>query len=193
MPMTSIPVPGLGPAFQLGWIVRDVEAAMRHWTQVMGVGPFFYFEEPGPVICTYRGVRTDPLSSAGFAYSGDMQIELLQQRNDAATPYRDFLAAGREGVQHIAHYAHDFGAACRALEARGMEMAYKVELWGGDEIVHYYEDPQNPWVMREVLAAHPVRMRMHAAMRAASQGWDGDRPVRAYRSMLEYAEAAGLL
>ncbi len=30
-----------GDVRQNGYVVRDLEAAMKHWTQVLGVGPFF--------------------------------------------------------------------------------------------------------------------------------------------------------
>jgi catechol 2,3-dioxygenase-like lactoylglutathione lyase family enzyme len=185
--------PALGAAFQLGIIVEDIEAAMAHWSGTLGAGPFFYFEDPGPVKCTYRGVPTNPLSSCAFGYSGDMQIELVQQRNTAPSPYLDFLAAGRDGIQHLGFYAHDFEAACRQMEAKGQQVAYKVELWDGDEKVHFYEDPKKPGLMSEILSASPVRLRMHAAMRGAARGWNGDQPVRRYPSMRQYAETAGLL
>jgi catechol 2,3-dioxygenase-like lactoylglutathione lyase family enzyme len=190
--MLSSPVPALGPAFQLGLVVHDIQSAMQHWLG-MGAGPFFYFEDPGSVKCTYRGVATDPISSCAFGYSGDMQIEFIQQRNNSPSPYRDFLAAGRDGVQHVAFYANDFDAACRQLEAKGQEVAYKVELWKGDERVHFYENPQRPGLMTEVLSNHPLRRRMHATMQAASRGWEGDRPIRSYDSMLHFAEVSGLL
>ena len=31
-----------GPLRQMGFVVRDIEAAMRHWVEVCGVGPWFY-------------------------------------------------------------------------------------------------------------------------------------------------------
>jgi hypothetical protein len=31
-----------GKVCQNGYVVRDIEAAMAHWTQVLGVGPFYY-------------------------------------------------------------------------------------------------------------------------------------------------------
>src|SRR3954469_6497065 len=33
-----------GPLRQMGYVVPDVEAAMRHWIEVCGVGPWFYAE-----------------------------------------------------------------------------------------------------------------------------------------------------
>ena len=33
-----------GPVMQIAWVVRDLEAAIDHWTRMMNVGPFFLFE-----------------------------------------------------------------------------------------------------------------------------------------------------
>lgn|SRR5438093_7244272 len=33
-----------GAVTQAGYVVRDIEAAMRHWVEVLGVGPWFYAE-----------------------------------------------------------------------------------------------------------------------------------------------------
>ena len=34
-----------GNVCQNGYVVRDIEAAMTHWIDVMGVGPWFYIED----------------------------------------------------------------------------------------------------------------------------------------------------
>ena len=31
-----------GPMRQIGYVVRDIEKAMRHWVEVNRVGPWFY-------------------------------------------------------------------------------------------------------------------------------------------------------
>jgi len=33
-----------GPLRQIGYVVSDIERAMRHWVDVCGVGPWFYFD-----------------------------------------------------------------------------------------------------------------------------------------------------
>jgi len=38
-----------GPVRQNGYVVRDVEAAMKYWTDVVGVGPFFYLDRKSVV------------------------------------------------------------------------------------------------------------------------------------------------
>ncbi len=36
--------PRFGPIMQNGYVVRDLDRAMQHWTQVAGIGPFFVLE-----------------------------------------------------------------------------------------------------------------------------------------------------
>ena len=51
-----------GAITQNGYVVRDIEAAMRHWIDVLGVGPWFYverapiedFQVPGPAVAGRR-------------------------------------------------------------------------------------------------------------------------------------------
>ena len=42
-----------------GYVVRDIEAALRHWTERLGVGPFFYFERVPMENFRYHGRAWD--------------------------------------------------------------------------------------------------------------------------------------
>ena len=57
--------------------------------------------------------------SIALANSGSLQIELIEQRNGAPSLYRDFLAAGREGLQHVAGWTADFDALLASAAERG--------------------------------------------------------------------------
>jgi len=104
-----------------GSVVRDLRAALRHWTQGLGVGPFFSFERVPMQDFRYRGPPSAIEVSIALANSGPLQIELLQQRNDAPSCDRDFLAAGREGLQHLADWTQTFDADTARLAALGYE------------------------------------------------------------------------
>ncbi len=80
-----------GPVIQLGYVVPDIQIALRHWIEVMGVGPFFLFEHMHPPGAEYRGKPTDIELTAAFSYSGEQQVELIQQHNSARSVYSDFL------------------------------------------------------------------------------------------------------
>src|SRR5262245_4646256 len=102
-----------GPMRQVGIVVRDIDKAMRHWVEVCGVGPWFYAEQLPLDEFRYRGRPYDIKVSIALANSGDVQLELIQQRNDVPSLYRDFLAAGHEGMQHWSSWPAPSGTAGR--------------------------------------------------------------------------------
>ena len=71
-----------GPIRQMGYVVRDIESAMRHWIDFCGVGPFFYVDRLPLINFQYQGQSGDPHLSIALANSGDVQVELIQQKDD---------------------------------------------------------------------------------------------------------------
>src|SRR4029077_17026790 len=69
-----------GPMRQVGIVVRDIEKAMRHWVEVCGIGPWFYAEQLPLTEFRYKGRVYDIRMSVALANSGDVQLELIQQR-----------------------------------------------------------------------------------------------------------------
>ena len=64
-----------GPLRQMGYVVPDVEAAMKHWVEVCGVGPWFYADRLPLTSFSYGGKRYDDIHlSIALANSGEMQI-----------------------------------------------------------------------------------------------------------------------
>lgn len=56
---------------------------MKHWIGVMGVGPWYYMDRVKIDWFRHRGRESTVEMSIALANSGDLQIELIQQRNDA--------------------------------------------------------------------------------------------------------------
>ena len=76
----------------------DVEAAMKIFIEVCGVGLWFYAERLSLTSFSYGGRRfTTFHPSIALANSGEMQIELIQQRSDHPSMGRDFLARKPQG------------------------------------------------------------------------------------------------
>ena len=108
-----------GAVCQNGYVVRDIRAAMDHWVNVMGVGPWYYIDRVKTDYFRHRGQDSGMEMSVALANSGDLQIELIQQRNDAPSMYKEFLNSGREGLQHMSYWTRDYqGLYDRALVAR---------------------------------------------------------------------------
>jgi hypothetical protein len=68
-----------GAVCQNGYVVRDIRAAMDHWVNVMGVGPWYYIDCVKTDYFRHRGRDSSIEMSVALANSGDLQIELIQQ------------------------------------------------------------------------------------------------------------------
>ncbi|MBO6634967.1 MAG: VOC family protein, partial [Parvibaculum sp.] len=117
-----------GKVCQNGYVVRDIEAALKHWTEVLGVGPFYYIDRVKCDWFTYRGKPSPVEMSIALGNTGDLQIELIQQRNDAPSMYMDFLNAGREGLQHMSYWTTDYQAAYDRALAAGYKVGHEGQI-----------------------------------------------------------------
>jgi hypothetical protein len=167
-----------GSLRQMGYVVRDVEAAMRHWVEVCGVGPWFYAERLPLTAFTYAGKHYDDIHvSIGLANSGDMQVELIQQRSDHPSMYRDFLAVHPEGgLQHWSSWPEDYDERYERALANGYVVGQEGAAPRGRFV--YFRNEGHPGTIIEMSHATPTRKRIFDAVRAAAVGWDGRDPVR---------------
>jgi len=113
-----------GPLRQMGYVVPDVEAAMRHWVEVCGVGPWFYAERLPLTSFSYGGARYDDIHlSIGLANSGEMQIELIQQRSEHPSMAREFLLAHpKGGLQHWSSWPENYDELYQRALANGYQV-----------------------------------------------------------------------
>ncbi len=184
--------PVLGKLGQWGYVVRDIEAAMRYWSEVLHIGPFVCIEDLGDMVCRYRGERTDVKLRVAFAYHGETQIELIEQCNAAPSPYVDFLNSGREGLQHLGFWTDDYDRTRARLEASGFVPSYSVQLPGSPRETVYFDAPALLGCMVEVSPDSPAKRQLFGAIAALGRQWDGERAVRRYRQMSDFAAEAGV-
>ena len=70
-----------GAIRQIAFIVHDLDAALRYWTETLGVGPFFVLRRSTPGDYRYRGKPSPaPCLSVALGNSGDVQVEIIQQQ-----------------------------------------------------------------------------------------------------------------
>ena len=166
-----------GDLRQNGYVVRDVEAAMRHWTEVLGVGPFFYFERVPIEDFRYRGEPSPLEVSIALANSGALQIELIQQRNDAPSMYRDFLAAGREGLQHVAYWTESFDQDLARYEKAGHGIGQSGRIGESGRFV-YLDTEAHPGTVVEISEISGPKGRFFAHIAERARDWDGSDPIQ---------------
>jgi hypothetical protein len=162
---------------QMGVVVRDIDAAMRHWSEVCGVGPWFYADKLSLDAFTYGGQRYDDIHvSAALANSGDVQIELIQQRSDHPSMYRDFLAAGHEGTQHWSSWPENYDEIYQRALANGYIVGQEGQTPRGPFV--YFKNEGHPGTVIEMAEASRERMSIFRQVREAAVNWDGRDPVR---------------
>ncbi|HWD27192.1 MAG TPA: VOC family protein [Rhizomicrobium sp.] len=171
-----------GKVCQNGYVVRDIEAAMTHWTQVLGVGPFYYIERVTMDWFRYRGAPSEAEVSIALANTGDLQIELIQQRNDAPSMYRDFLESGREGLQHMSYWTRDYQADFDRFAGMGFKIGQEGQIGGAQGRFVYFDTETHPGTVIEVSDISGSKGAFFERIKAAAAKWDGSRPIRAAQS-----------
>lgn len=166
-----------GEPRQNGYVVRDIEAAMEHWSRVLGVGPWFHFERVPIEDFRYRGEPSPLEVSIALANSGALQIELIEPRNDAPSMYRDFLAAGREGLQHLAFWTERFDDDLARLRAQGHEIGQSGRIGANGRFVYLLTET-HPGTVVELSEVSGPKGRFFAHIAQAARSWDGSEPIR---------------
>ncbi|MEB4209296.1 VOC family protein [Mycobacterium sp. 94-17] len=166
-----------GRIAQIGYVVRDIEESMRRWVSY-GVGPWFYVENVAVDYFRYRGQDSALEMSVALANSGDVQLELIQQRNNAPSAYQDFIKSGRDGAQHIAYWTHDFqGLYDRALES-GFTVLHEGSIGGEKGRFAYFDTEFDQGTIIEISDISGPKGQLFKYIRDIAAGWDGTDPIR---------------
>lgn len=182
---------------QIGLIVRDAEAEARHWVETVGVGPFVFFRNMAfDTDYTYRGQSVEPPTvTIAVGHSGLLQVEIIQQHNDAPSAYLEFLASGREGLQHVSTWCEtsvEYDASRARLMAEGHVIVHEGRAAGSDVRFVYFEGPGRGWPLIELSEALLPSIRPLAkALTAWNKDWDGTEPFLELADVAERIWGAG--
>ncbi len=163
-----------GAIRQNGYVVPDLDAAIGHWSAVLGIGPWQVID-PLPVTnARYRGRPTEAAAAIALSYSGDLQIELIQPLNDAPSPYTDFLnVCPTGGLQHVSSWpaAADYDAARAAFTTAGGAVLFEGVV-GRTRFV-YLDTIGSLGTCFEMADLSAGTQRLFDNLRLATLDWDG--------------------
>ena len=166
----------LGEVMQLAFVPEDFDTAVRHWTEVMGVGPFHLMEGIHLEGMRYRGEPTEAAFDLALAYWGDIQIELIRPRDDHPSIYSGEYADTGGGLHHVCILVGDIEGAHRVCRERGAEIVIEGAL--GDSRVIYVDPGQGPGSLVEILQQGESGPGLFAMIKQACEEWDGSEPLR---------------
>ena len=182
-PDESVRLPGA--VRQFGYVVADLDQAIASWLGV-GVGPWYVMRDI-PQRALYRGEPCEVTLSVGFANSGDMQIELIQQADD--TPEHLHRISRRPVPALFINSPGGPKTSTRRLQS-AQSAGWPVVWTGtGEDAVRYayLEPPAGPAAIVEIMELNELSGGMGTLVREAAAGWDGSDPIRSlgYRSRQE--------
>ena len=105
--VANVPAQGIIPdknMLHIGIVVRDIEAAMDHWAEFLGLD-----EKPNIIMANghpdnptqYRGEPSGAIAKLAFFDLENIQVELIEPLGDDESHWREFLEKRGEGVHHI--------------------------------------------------------------------------------------------
>jgi hypothetical protein len=124
-----------GSVVQQGFIVTDIHESMAQFSRNLGIGPWFLFEPYEFREAQYLGQPARMELKIALGFSGHMNIELIQQVNDAPSMYQNIARRGG-GFHHFGvasvSFEEDVEAQARlgnrevfrATNSRGARLAY---------------------------------------------------------------------
>jgi len=172
--------PRFGPLVQNGFVVRDLEAAVAHWSGTVGIGPFFLLEHIPFGQVFFRGAPLQLDMSVAIAQWGEVQIELIVQHDAAPSIYTEFAQRHAQGLQHVGVMTQSLDQHLERLRPLGIEPVQ----WGATATgmrFAYVNTDAYPGAMIELIETGPAVEAFFGMVRGAAAGWDGTRPLRRLR------------
>ncbi len=126
----------------------------------------------------HRGVDSPVELSIALANSGDLQIELIQQRNDAPSLYKEFLDAGHEGLQHMAYWTKDYQSVYDRALSLGYKVGHEGQIGGEQGRFCYFDTQAHPGTVVELSDISGGKGQFFEHIRKAALNWDGSKPIR---------------
>jgi catechol 2,3-dioxygenase-like lactoylglutathione lyase family enzyme len=137
---TAMPI--MGSVDQVAVVVRDLDAAMRHYSEKLGVGGWdVYTYGPHRMhTMTFRGEDRPYVMKLALTFVGSTMYELIESVEGPNT-YEEFLATRGEGLHHLGYYVESIDDAIAAMAAQGYPLLQSGRGFGvyGDGAYAYFD------------------------------------------------------
>ena len=166
-----------GSIIQCAYTVEDIDEAMRCFTDLLNIGPWFLIGPFVPAKGFYRGAVTRMNISLAVAFAGETMIELIEQHDQEPSVYQETLKArGAHGFHHWAIGARDFDTTVAAYKSRGYREAFSDLSPRGVRVVYLDISPDLPGMLEIIEMTADVE-EQYRRMYQAAQEWDGSYAV----------------
>lgn len=169
---------GASAFVQTAWFVRDLDAALAIWVK-RGAGPFRVARNL--VLDTeYRGRPSQLELSVGWGQFDGMQVECVQQHNDAPSAFKDSYPEGPPpgigAVHHLGMINPDYDKSLAGCLALGFTPA-TAGNFDGTRFAHI--DTRDAYgFMTELTEGTDAILTFYRDIEEIARNWDGSDPIR---------------
>ena len=124
---------GIGSIDQVAVVVRDLDRAMEHYTNDLGIGPWAVHTFSPDWIrgMTFRGKEQGYTMKLAIAQLGPVMYELIEPV-EGPTSYHEFLDEHGEGLHHLGYFVEDIDAEIKNMESKGFALLQSGRGFGKD-------------------------------------------------------------
>ncbi|KIL39062.1 hypothetical protein SD70_22295 [Gordoniibacillus kamchatkensis] len=140
------PLLGTGVVKQIAFVVRDLEATIDAYCELLGAEKPRIIEAGAPEVTqvVFRGEPTDGKSRYAFIDTPLVQIELIEPDPASPSTWLEHLERHGEGVHHISFVVHNLDEKAAMLENMGFPVIQKGNFWNGRG-KYAYMDTVSEW------------------------------------------------
>jgi hypothetical protein len=122
---------------QNAYVVDSIEETCEKLHKNFGLGPFIYIQNLKQENHRHHGIKTDDvILDVAVTHSGDVQIELVQLKNDVPNAMSDTYPGKGPFLHHVAHLneTYDYVSVRNKLAEAGYPVVGEHTVYGGHEI-----------------------------------------------------------
>ncbi len=170
------------PVRQIAYYVDDIRAAAERHARLFGSGPYYVVNFP-PLKVIYRGKETTFDHTAAFGQWNSLQVEFIQQNDDAPSVLHDLYPAGscKTGLHHVAIFVDHLEQAVSSFVSTGHAEAARMSPAGTDVTAVFIDAVRTYGHFIELYEPKLVLKELYDFVGAAAIGFDGNDPVRNLR------------
>ncbi len=157
---------------QNAYYVRDVDAAIRRWHALWGLGPFFVRRHIALPMVLYRGAPAQLDITAAYVQAGPIMVELVTQHDDSPSAFREMFAADQEGFHHVAVLPDDYEQLLASYASQGYSVVTELRTASGRGAA-YVDTRAMLGHMVEVYWPSAGLLQLYRDVQHAAERWNG--------------------
>lgn len=97
-----------GKFAHVGFAITDLEKTIQKMERILGAGSFQFIDEVRVSDLHYLGTATNPRLKVGIGSINGLNLELIEQSNEAPSPYLENIKNGWERPHHLAFASSNY-------------------------------------------------------------------------------------